>query len=59
MISYPNFSEGYLYIIEAKILLNEDIAKTIERFNKSLAKSEFYSEKEKNDLIKELESLKK
>lgn len=57
MMSYPNFSEGYLYIVGAKILLNEDITKTIERFNKSLAKSELYSEKEKKDLIKELESL--
>ncbi|WP_138434608.1 alpha/beta hydrolase-fold protein [Winogradskyella algicola] len=59
LLSYPNFSEGYLYIMDAQMVLNQDITDTIERFNASLANSQFYSEKEKNDLIKELESLKK
>lgn len=59
MKSYPNFSEGYLYIIDAEIQLKKDISKTIERFHLSLTKSTIYSPKEKEDLIRELEELKK
>lgn len=54
--SYPNFSEGYLYIIDAQIQLNQDFSKTIKEFNKSIANSDIYSEKEKKELTKELES---
>ena len=59
MNSYPNFSEGYLYIMDAQVQLNQDIYETIEKFNESLAKSDIYSETEKNELIKEIEGLKK
>ena len=27
--SYPNFSEGYLYIMDAQIQLNQDISETV------------------------------
>ena len=59
MKSYPNFSEGYLYIIDAQVQLNQDISDSIEEFNDSLAQSDIYSENEKKELIKELENLKK
>lgn len=54
---YPNFSEGYLYIMYAQVQLNEDISKTIKKFNLSLAKSNMYSKKEKNELVEEVENL--
>jgi tetratricopeptide (TPR) repeat protein len=57
--SYPNFSEGYLYIMDAQVQLNQNISETIETFNTSLAKSDLYSETEKKELIKEIEDLKK
>lgn len=57
--SYPNFSEVYLYIIDAQIQLNQDFSETIKEFNKSLAKSDIYSENEQKELIKELESFNK
>jgi hypothetical protein len=57
--SYPNFSEGYWYIMDAQVQLNQDISETIEKFNESLAKSDIYSEKEKEELKKEIEDLKK
>jgi predicted alpha/beta superfamily hydrolase len=59
--SYPNFSEGYLYILDAQIKLKRknDYSETIERFNASLASSNFYSEIEKNELIQELENMTK
>jgi hypothetical protein len=59
MKSYPNFSEGYLYIMDAQIQLKQDISETIELFNESLAKSDIYSETERNELIAEMEGLKK
>ncbi len=61
MKSYPNFSEGYLYILEAQIQLKRknDYSDTIERFNVSLASSNFYSEKEKDELMQELENMTK
>lgn len=57
--SYPNFSEGFLYIIDAQVQLNQDVSKTIKEFNESLAKSKIYSGNEKKELIMELESFKK
>jgi enterochelin esterase-like enzyme len=59
MRSYPNFSEGYLYILDAQIQLKKDISQTVERFNDSLAKSNIYSEKEKNELLQELANIHK
>lgn len=56
--SYPNFSEAYLYIIDAQIQLRNDYSDTVERFNISLSKSTIYSELEKKGLIKELEEMK-
>lgn len=55
MKSYPNFSEGYLYIIDAQIQLKQGISQTIERFTSSLSNSKIYSEKEKKKLMQELE----
>lgn len=55
--SYPNLSEGYLYIIDAQVQLQQDASKTIEEFNRSLARSEIYTDQEKKELIQELESL--
>lgn len=55
--SYPNFSEAYLNIIKAKILLHQDYSATVKEFNISLANSEFYKEKEKKDLEMELREI--
>lgn len=54
---YPNFSEGYLYIIDAQIHLKHDYNKTIKKFTKSLSYSEFYSEKEKKELELEMQEI--
>ena len=55
--SYPNFSEGYLYIIDAQKQLKKDFSLTATRFKNSISKSDIYSEKEKEELLKELENL--
>lgn len=59
MKSYPNFSEGYLYILDAQIQLKREnsYSETIERFNASSDRSNFYSEKEKAELMQELENM--
>lgn len=57
MKSYPNFSEGYLYMIDAQIQLASDVSPTVERFKASLAQTKFYSEKEKEDLLDELKTM--
>lgn len=57
LASYPNFSEAYLYIIDAHIKLNREYSDVTELFKASLAKSEIYSMEEKSELIKELEGL--
>ncbi len=61
MKSYPNFSEGYLYILDTQIQLKKknDYSDTIKKFKASLASSNFYSEKEKDELMQELENLTK
>lgn len=59
MKTYPNFSEGYVYIMDAQVQLNKPVFETIERFNESLANSDIYSETEKNELIMEIEALRK
>lgn len=59
MHSYPNFSEGYLYILDAQIQLKKDYSETMQKFNASLAKSNFYSEQERDELVQELENMNK
>lgn len=61
MRSYPNFSEGYLYILDAQMQLNkkELLDTTIEKFNTSLRTSSFYTEEEKAALRLELEEMRK
>lgn len=55
--SYPNFSEAYLYIIRAQIQLKQNYLDTFNNFRRSLAKSEFYTEKEKKDLETEYQEM--
>lgn len=57
MASYPNFSEGYLYLLNAQIQLKLNHDQTVEDFKKSLASSEFYSEKAKKELMAELQEI--
>lgn len=57
--SYPNFSEAFLYIIDSQIQLKKDYSQTIDRFKKSLSTTTIYSEKEKNELLEELENMTK
>lgn len=56
--TYPNFTEGYLYIMDAQIQLKQDTSQTIERFKNSLVKSGIYSEAEKQELMQELINMK-
>ncbi|TGD59243.1 alpha/beta hydrolase-fold protein [Flavobacterium humi] len=57
MSSYPNFSEGYLYIINTQIQLKHNYDKTVEDFKESLINSEFYTENEKTKLMTELHEM--
>jgi tetratricopeptide (TPR) repeat protein len=57
--SYPNFAEGYLYIIEAQIESKKDFSATIKKFEQALSHSTIYGEEEKIALKKELEELTK
>jgi len=57
--TYPNFSETYLYIIDAQIQLKKDYSQTEIAFKNSLSNSKMYTAKEKVDLLAELNSLKK
>lgn len=54
---YPNFSEGYLQIVKAQIQLKQNYSETVMNFKKSLAKSQFYKEKEKQELTVELQQI--
>jgi tetratricopeptide (TPR) repeat protein len=56
---YPNYSEGYLYIIDAKMELNQDLSSSIEDFKASLLKSNLYTENEKNELRQLIENINK
>ena len=56
--SYPNFSEAYLYIAKAQAQLKQNNSEAVREFKKSLLISEFYSEKEKRELLKELQEMK-
>lgn len=55
--AYPNFSQGYLSILKAQIQLKQKHLETVENFKKSLANSEFYTEKEKKELEIELQEI--
>ncbi|RKS96209.1 alpha/beta hydrolase-fold protein [Chryseobacterium defluvii] len=57
--SYPNFSQGFLYIIKAQIQLKQNYFQTVEKFKTSLVNSEFYTEKEKQELEIELQEITK
>lgn len=54
---YPNFSEAYLYILEAEIELKSNHHLTVEAFHESLKNSKLYSEAEKQELLIELKRL--
>lgn len=56
--NYPNFSEAYLYMLEAEIALKSNHNPTIEAFHLSLENSKLYSDAEKQELLIELERLK-
>jgi predicted alpha/beta superfamily hydrolase len=56
---YPSFSEGYLSILDAQQHLKINYSGTAEKFKVSLAESDFYTEKEKTDLMLELKELTK
>lgn len=55
--AYPNFSEGYLYIIDAQIQLQQSYNETVEAFKSSLASSQFYTDQEKKALETELKEM--
>ncbi len=57
MDTYPNFSEGYLYIIKAHMQLQQDYSKTVHKFRESLENSALYTEEQKKGLEKELQEL--
>lgn len=57
--SYPNFSQGFLYIIKAQIQLKQNYFQTVEKFKASLVNSEIYTEKEKQELEIELQEITK
>lgn len=51
---YPNFSEGYLAIMQAQKALSISIQETTRLFKSSLEQSEFYTAERKAELIKQL-----
>ena len=55
--NYPNFSEAYLGIIEARMHLSENISALAVKFKKSLANSSVYSEAEKSEFLAEFDRL--
>lgn len=57
MDTYPNFSEGYLSIINAQNRLKQDFSATAAKFRRSLAGSGLYTEEQKKELEKELQEL--
>lgn len=59
LASYPNFSEGYLSIIKAHNALKQNYSNTVTDFKESLSNSELYTEKQKKDLLAELEEVMK
>ena len=55
--AYPNFSEAYLYIIEAQKILKVDYSKTVKQLRESLKTTTFYSKEEKKEIEDELDKL--
>ncbi|MEM0996768.1 MAG: alpha/beta hydrolase-fold protein [Bacteroidota bacterium] len=57
LAAYPNYSEGYLYIMAAQKALGQDFSDTQAKFLASLHRSEIYSQSEKMELKQELADL--
>lgn len=55
LTEYPNYSEGYLNIIWAQEELKLDTKQTKEKLMKNLNQSEFYTNSEKKEILKEIE----
>jgi hypothetical protein len=55
---YPNFSEAYLYIIDAKNILKQDATAEKAQFLKSIAESDLYTAEDKRALMAEFELMK-
>ena len=54
---YPNFSEAYLYIIDAKIQLKKDYLNDIDELKNSLKFSDFYNEEAKYEIMEKLKEM--
>ncbi len=54
---YPNFSEAYLYIIDAKIQLKKDYLNDIDELKNSLKFSDFYNEEAKHEIMEKLKEM--
>ena len=54
---YPNFSEGYLHLIQAQKELKQDYSETLKQLKNSLKTTEFYSEEELIGIKKEIDDL--
>ncbi|KIC64341.1 alpha/beta hydrolase-fold protein [Chryseobacterium taiwanense] len=55
--SYPNFSQGYLQIIQAQIQLKQNYLNTVNDFKKSLSNSTLYTDVQKKELQDELKEI--
>jgi enterochelin esterase-like enzyme len=55
--AYPNFTDAYLFIIDAQKQLKQDYSATVTAFYNSLDASEIYSAEEKQALVEELKEL--
>jgi hypothetical protein len=51
---HPNFSETYLYIMDAEKQLGMDASQREKQFTENLSRSTFYSESEKRELLAEI-----
>lgn len=54
---YPNYSEGYLYIIYAQQELKQDITGTLQKLKESLKRTAFYSDEEIKEILEEIETI--
>ena len=54
---YPNFSEAYVYIIDAKIQLKKDYLNDIDELKNSLKFSDFYNEEAKQEIMEKLKEM--
>ena len=55
---YPNFSEAWLYIMDARLKTKQDVKAAKQQFLTSLKDSQLYSAEEKKELMAEYEQLK-